>query len=140
VPKLASGNYAEIFEYLKKECGHSNVNVQQQGVKTVGMLAKGLRQDFQKHAKEIVPIILPKFKEKKMFDDIMNTMANLMMCITINDIMEFLGCIETEKAIATKVNICKFLEATVLTTYIDDLQDVSGALVPLCMKLTEEKD
>lgn len=28
VPKLATGNYFDIFEYLKKECGHSNVNVQ----------------------------------------------------------------------------------------------------------------
>lgn len=104
------------------------------------MLAKGLRQDFQKQAKEIVPVILPKFKERKMLDDLMATMANLMMCITLNEIMEFLGVIETEKAPATKVNICKFLEQTVLTTYIDDLQDVSGTLVPLCMKVTDEKD
>lgn len=27
VPKLATGSYSELFEYLKKECGHSNVNV-----------------------------------------------------------------------------------------------------------------
>lgn len=29
VPKLANGNYAGLFEYLKKECSNSNVNVQQ---------------------------------------------------------------------------------------------------------------
>lgn len=140
VPKLAPGSYSELFEYLKKECGHSNVNVQQQGIKTIGLLAKGLRKDFEKQAKEIVPVILPKFKEKKMTDDIMTTLANVMMCINLNDIMEFLTVIETEKALLTKINMCKFLEQTVLTTYIDDLQDVSGALVPLCMKVTEEKD
>ena len=29
VPKLANGNYTSLFEYLKKECSNSNVNVQQ---------------------------------------------------------------------------------------------------------------
>ena len=140
VPKLAAGSYTDMFEYLKKECGHSNVNVQQQGIKTIGVLAKGLRKDFEKQAKESVPIILPKLKEKKMAEDIMTTLANIMMCITLNDIIEFLGIIETEKALLTKINMCKFLEATVLTTYIDDLQDVCDRLVPLCMKVTEEKD
>ena len=104
------------------------------------MLAKGLRKDFEKQAKESVPIILPKLKEKKMTEDIMTTLANIMMCITLSDIIEFLGIIETEKALLTKINMCKFLEATVLTTYIDDLQDVCDRLVPLCMKVTEEKD
>jgi hypothetical protein len=140
VPKLAKGSYAELFDYLLKECKHANVNVQQAGVKTIGLLAKGLRQDFAKEAKAAVPIIMPKFKERKMAEDIMTTMSAVLQCIPLAEIMEFLTIIETEKAPLTKVNICKFLEQTVLTTYIDDLQDVADTLVGLSMKVTEEKD
>ena len=70
VPKLAPGSYVGLFEFLKKECNNSNVNVSQQGIKTVGILAKGLRQHFATHAKEIVPVILPKI-----------ALTNIMMCI-----------------------------------------------------------
>ena len=77
VPKLAKGSYAELFDYLLKECKHANVNVQQAGVKTIGLLAKGLRQDFAKEAKAAVPIIMPKFKERKMAEDIMTTMSEI---------------------------------------------------------------
>lgn len=40
----------------------------------------------------------------------MQAMSNLMMCITFNDIVEHLAMIEKEKALLTKINICKFLE------------------------------
>lgn len=93
VPKLATGSYAELFDYLIKECKHSNVNVQQQGVKTIGLLAKGLRQDFAKEAKASVPVILPKFKERKMTEDIMTTLSSIMMCIPLAEIIEFLSVI-----------------------------------------------
>jgi hypothetical protein len=81
VPKLAPGSYVGLFEFLKKECNNSNVNVSQQGIKTVGILAKGLRQHFATHAKEIVPVILPKFKERKLIDDLQIALTNIMMCI-----------------------------------------------------------
>jgi hypothetical protein len=55
--------------------------VSQQGIKTVGILAKGLRQHFATHAKEIVPVILPKFKERKLIDDLQIALTNIMMCI-----------------------------------------------------------
>jgi hypothetical protein len=71
VPKLAPGSYVGLFEFLKKECNNSNV----------GILAKGLRQHFATHAKEIVPVILPKFKERKLIDDLQIALTNIMMCI-----------------------------------------------------------
>ena len=104
------------------------------------MLAKGLREGFANHAKEIIPVLFPKFKERKLIDEIQTCLKNLMMCIQLTDVIEFLGIIETEKSPQTKINICKFLEQAVLTTYIDDLQDISSAFVPLCMKIADDKD
>jgi len=103
-------------------------------------LAKGLRTSFATNAKEIVPVLFPKFKERRLVDEIMLALTNCMMCIPLSEIIEYVPMIAKEKAPATKINICKFLESAVQNTYIDDLQDICQDLLPQVMKVCEEKD
>ena len=63
-------------------------------------------------------------KEKRIVEDILTCLENIMMCIELVDVIEFLPQIEKEKAPAAKLNILVYLERTILTTYIDMLEDI----------------
>jgi hypothetical protein len=65
VPKLVNGDYAELTKSLKKLLGDANVVVVSKAVKCISLLAAGLRKDFAANAKNVLPPLFDKFKEKK---------------------------------------------------------------------------
>jgi cytoskeleton-associated protein 5 len=64
-PKIKPGNFADLTKALIKLMSDSNFAVQIAAVKACGPLAKGVRKDFEASAKELVPSLIQKFKEKK---------------------------------------------------------------------------
>ncbi|UXI18550.1 hypothetical protein NH340_JMT04493 [Sarcoptes scabiei] len=66
-PKLVgNADYGELVKQLKKIISKdSNIVVATIAIKSMGLLANGLRKNFQNHANSSVPILLEKFKEKK---------------------------------------------------------------------------
>ena len=83
-----------------------------------------MRSEFKVHAKAAVPVFFGKFKEKRLVEDILTNFEHIMICIELADTLEFLGEVTTAKAPAVKLNILVFLQKAILTTYIDELEDV----------------
>lgn len=139
-PKLANGDYSALFDALKKMAGDAHAAVSGSGIKAIGAVAKGLRKGFKDHAKVAVPVLFGRFKEKRIVPDILACLENIMLCVELADLIEFLPQIEKEKAPAVKLNILVFLERAILITYIDMLEDIKDQISPVVMKVIEEKD
>ena len=89
-PKLAPGDYSGLFDALKKFAGDAHAAVSQNAIKAIAALAKGLRAGFKDHAKQSVPVLFGKFKEKRIVEDILQCLENIMMCVELADLIEFL--------------------------------------------------
>ena len=139
-PKLKPGDYGALFEVLKKMSGDAHAAVSGAAIKSISALAAGLREGFKEHGKQAVPVLFTKFKEKRLVEDILTCLDNILGCTELSELVEFLPQIEKEKAPATKLNILDFLERAILKTYIDVLEDIKDQLAPLVMKMLEEKD
>ena len=139
-PKLKPGDYGPLFEVLKKMSGDAHAAVSGAAIKSISALAAGLRDGFKEHGKQAVPVLFTKFKEKRLVEDILTCLDNILGCTELSELVEFLPQIEKEKAPATKLNILVFLERAILKTYIDVLEDIKDQLTPLIMKMLEEKD
>ena len=87
-----------------------------------------------------MPVLLGKFKEKRLTDDILQGLEQLMGCIELGEIIESLGALKTEKAPHAKLGIAKFIENAIRTTYIDALEEVADRLGPLAVQISDEKD
>ena len=87
-----------------------------------------------------MPVLLGKFKEKRLTDDILQALEHLMGCIELGEIIESLGAVKTEKAPHAKVGIAKFMENAIRTTYIDPLEEIADRLAPLAVQISDEKD
>lgn len=64
-PRIAPTNYSPLVSMIKRLLNDNNFNVVVAATKIVGLLAKGLRKNFTGAAKNLVPMILSKFKDKK---------------------------------------------------------------------------
>lgn len=87
-----------------------------------------------------MPVLLGKFKEKRLTDDILQALEHLMGCIELGEVIESLGAVKTEKAPHAKVGIAKFIENAIRTTYIDPLEEIADRLAPLAVQIADEKD
>ena len=50
-------------------------------IKAAGALAKGLRESFLLMAKELVPLIIARFKEKRLIEDAHTSLDGCMICV-----------------------------------------------------------
>mgnify|MGYP000879876469 CR=1 FL=1 len=82
-PKLAPGNYSGLFDVLNKLAQDAHATVAQFAIRAIGFLAKGLRAGFQEHALQAVPVLFAKFKEKRLTEEILNTLEQCMLCIQL---------------------------------------------------------
>ena len=88
-----------------------------------------------------VPVLFAKFKEKRIVDDIITAMQNLLLCIELNEILELIKtALKTEKAPVGKLGTMVYLEKAVRTTYIDPLTEMKDDLVKIPISVIEDKD
>jgi len=62
------------------------VNVSQNAVKATAALAKGLRKEFEPFARELAPLLIPKFKEKRLVEDVSQALEAISACLTLEDL------------------------------------------------------
>ena len=139
-PKLAAGNYAGLADTLKKLAADPHATVAQYAIRSIGILAKGLRKDFHDHAIPLVPVIFAKFKEKRLGPEIQTALESIMMCIELGEIMETLGAVKAEKLALIQQQIMVFTERAIRTTYIDHLEEIAEAIAGIAVSLSENKD
>ncbi len=64
-PKIKPGDFSGVVSVIKKLIVDSMVAVSHSAIKVCGVLAKGLKKDFETGAKELTSTLLLRFKEKK---------------------------------------------------------------------------
>ena len=81
VPKIMPGNYINLLTIIKKMVGDTNPAVSQAAVKAIGAIAKGLRKNFESYVKDLMPVLIQKFKEKRpgFADDVFTALDNFML-------------------------------------------------------------
>ena len=65
VPKMHSKDIHHITNFLRRILTDTNVNVMLCGIKLIGLLANGLRKNFNHYSKIFAPLLLIKLKDKK---------------------------------------------------------------------------
>jgi hypothetical protein len=60
----------------------------QHAIKATGLLAKGLRKEFEKDAITCMVTFFPKFKDRKLYPHIQEALENYMLCLDLNTIIE----------------------------------------------------
>jgi hypothetical protein len=88
-----------------------------------------------------VPVLFTKFKEKRVLDDIDNTMQSLMLSIELGEILEIITSgLKAEKAPAAKVAMMAYLEKAIRTTYIDPLRAIKDELAKIPKSYIEDSN
>jgi HEAT repeat protein len=116
--------------------------VAQHGCKSVGLLSKGLRTDFEKHGIELIPAIMVKFKEKRqMFvDECKQCLELLKFSVRLDQIAEHLGdALKNANPLVRKHTVLT-IESFSLETYKDHMQDATPTLMEKLVKCIDDKD
>jgi len=88
VPKLDKGNYVDLVGLVKKFLNDPHIVVAQTATKVIGALAKGLREQFKDLAKELFPLMLQRFKEKRLVEELHSSLTNILMSASLNELIE----------------------------------------------------
>jgi|LauGreDrversion4_2_1035121.scaffolds.fasta_scaffold28538_6 hypothetical protein len=67
----------------------------------------------------MVPVLFGRFKEKKLLEDVQTTLTKFLMCVDLNELIEFLPAGLKDKSPEIKRQVAIFIERALLTTYID---------------------
>lgn len=96
---------------IRRLLGDSNFNVVLTALKLTGILAKGLRKNFNQSSKILFPYITPKFRDKKtqMIDETFNALNNFYHCLSIEEVGEDIKTALKDKAAGMKNNTIKWL-------------------------------
>lgn len=139
-PKLAEKSAAEIIGMAKRLINDSNVQVMLQTVKLIGLLAKGQRKYFDNYARQFLPLLLQKFKDKKtqVLQETHAGLDNLMFSLTLEQCMEDFKEALEDKTPSVKTNTCQLLERLAETAPINELKAILKPLAALLKKNTDD--
>jgi hypothetical protein len=142
--KIKNGNFQGLFAFLKKEVAAVNVNTSIAAIKASGSIGNGLKKDkqFVPYAKEIIPAVLLKLKEKKqnVIDEVNNFLEVVLVSCNMEDVKDEVIPAITNVAPGVKLGTIKFVEKMALVTYIDVLKRVQPELIPAIVKVIDDKD
>ena len=139
-PKLAEKSAAEIIAMAKRLINDSNVNVMLQTVKLIGLLAKGQRRYFDNYARQFLPLLLQKFKDKKtmVLTETHTSLDNLMFSLTLEQCMEDFKEALEDKTPTVKTNTCSLIERAFENAPANEAKAVAKAIALLVKKNTDD--
>jgi cytoskeleton-associated protein 5 len=142
VPKLADKNPAEIAGMAKRLLNDNNVNVNMQAIKLIGVLAKGLRKSFDGYARQFVPILLQKFKDKKntIVSEAHTALDNLLKSTTFESILEDVKEALDDKTPALKTNVMQLIDRTMAGLPDNNRQRLAPQIAAMCKHMTEDSN
>lgn len=84
--------------------------------------------------------MIAKFKEKKtaITDDVNAVLENFLLCTNIENISSEIVASLSDKSPLVKRQVCLYLEKAAQKTFIDVLQRVSGEMLQVLIKLTDD--
>lgn len=109
VPRLQTDDYYSIVNLAKILMKHSNMQVQICGIKTLGLLAKGLRSAFRPQIKSNLETFITRFKDKKgpILEALHNAMCECFHCLSVEDIYEELKIFNVQRNKDIRMNILR---------------------------------
>jgi cytoskeleton-associated protein 5 len=113
VPRLAERNPVHLVGLAKRLVLDANFNVQMQAVRLCGLLARGQRRYFETYAKQLLPLLVGKFKEKKapMVQEAHTALLSFLKSISIEDMLDDLRGTLNEKTPGAKINCALWIAA-----------------------------
>jgi cytoskeleton-associated protein 5 len=142
-PKLESGDYAELVKNLKKCLNDANVFVVELATRALGMLGRGLRKEFSQHARNVLPALLDKLKEKKqtVVTAIQEALERMHPhCFGLADIVEDLETASDHKVPQVKSEMLSFVIKCLKTSNRAAMQKQVKPFCGLFMKLMDDGD
>ena len=138
-PKLAEKSALEIVTMAKRLINDSNVQVMLQAMKLVGLLAKGQRKYFDNYAKQFLPVLLQKFKDKKtnVLQETHSSLDNIMFSISMEHGLEDIKEALEDKTPSVKTNTCQWLERLFGTA---PPAEVKAVIKPIALILKKNTD
>lgn len=115
VPRLAERSPAHLVSLAKRLVVDSNFNVQMQAVRLCGLLARGQQRYFEAYARQLLPFLTAKFREKKapMVQEAHTALLYFLKSLSIEDMLEDLKASLSEKTPGAKINCALWIAASV---------------------------
>lgn len=139
-PKLAEKSPIELVTLSKRLLNDTNVQVMLQSMKLVGLLSKGQRKYFEPFAKQFLPLLLQKFKDKKtqVLQETHCALDNLMYSISVENAYEDIKSALEDSNPAVKTNTCAWLERIFECHTLDSIKAIIKSLAGICKKNTDD--
>ena len=99
-PKLAEKSPADICGMVRRLLQDSNIQVVIQSIRVLGNLAKGQRKYFSSYAKTYFSMLIPKFADKKLVNEVHLTLEAFAQSLDLSDMVDMLS-----EALSDKANI-----------------------------------
>ena len=109
VPRLQNDDYYSIVNLAKMLMKHSNMQVQICGIKTLGLLAKGLRLAFRPQIRSNLETFISKFKDKKgpILEALHTAMCECFYSLSVEDIYEEVKIFNVQRNKDIRMNILR---------------------------------
>ena len=130
-PRLANKSTYSLCNMLKTLVNDNNIMVQQQAIKALGLLANGLRREFNQQAKQFHSNIFLKFKDKKTATvEITNAaLDSFLLAMGLEDMVDTIQECLNDKTPSVKIQTALFVERAVLKTAPKMMNRIGGDLV-----------
>eukprot|EP00850_Spirogloea_muscicola_P001145 SM000004S15015 [mRNA] locus=s4:723804:739200:- [translate_table: standard] len=142
VPKIAAGDFLEIYRSLKKLMTDVNIAVATEAIQATGNLARGLRANFSGGARLLLPVLLDKFKEKK--PTILQAVREALQaihksgCLPMADFLEDVKLAAKNKVPGVRAETLAWITFCVENSKKADLLKLHKEYVPLLMESLQD--
>lgn len=109
---LENGNYCELLTTLTKTIQKdSNIAVVSTAIRCVGGISKGLKKKFLQYTDQVLPVLLKKFKEKRIgiVTALRDSVDEVHMCTNLETIKDHILCSLEDKNPSVKAEGAAFL-------------------------------
>ena len=128
----------KVFEKLIKD---SNMNVYDEIVKAIGVMAKGLKLNFTEQAKSLVLPILANIKKKpSTIQIVVQTLENILQWVDFADVFPSIKEWLKDKNSVVVKQAWDFMQAAMKKTLKDDMMKIYDSIWPELVKLSNHSD
>jgi cytoskeleton-associated protein 5 len=140
---LAAGDYGEVVSLLKRALADANMAVVAAAIKALGLLGKGLGDDFRAHALSLVPALFERIvsKNRGVVAAVGSALDNLhRRCFELGDakVLEAVSETMTAKNADGREKACAWVERVVLASDASFLAKPLPALSAMLLKAVDD--
>jgi hypothetical protein len=143
VPKIKPVNIEVVLGVVEKLLKDSNANVAHAAIKTVGILANGMKSKWiEPPTKMLISNIIANVKHKRpqILQDVGLTLEKLLLWISLNDIIEPISESLTNKSPVIVKKSTEFLQHVVKEGYLDEIIEISDSFWKILMDGANHSD